>query len=208
MKGVGSHVQDLDQIPWQVRNLWAPTRCRDQGGRRADLLVQRGHRENWPTSPGSGTQEREFGLKERQLAQSERQSSEANAIAREKIGVEREQNQIAADPRKFRLQPHVIDLGRGGTAVYDPETGMVQQVTPREPGDVRGIGRDIYVPAGQTVNAQYGLPGGGGFSAQISGGPYNGWVPTRNTPGLPFGASGGPAGGYQCDRADLRVAGG
>jgi hypothetical protein len=148
-------------------------------------------------APGSGTQEREFGLKERQLAQSERQSSEANAIAREKIGVEREQNQIAADPRKFRLQPHVIDLGRGGTAVYDPETGMVQQVTPREPGDVRGIGRDIYVPAGQTVNAQYGLPGGGGFSAQISGGPYNGWVPTRNTPGLPFGASGGPAGGYR-----------
>jgi hypothetical protein len=148
-------------------------------------------------APGSGAQEREFGLKERQLAQSDRQSSEANAIAREKIGVEREQNQIAADPRKFRLQPHVIDLGRGGTAVYDPETGMVQQVTPREPGDVRGIGRDIYVPAGQTVNAHYGLPGGGGASAQISGGPYNGWVPTRNTPGLPFGASGGPAGGYQ-----------
>jgi hypothetical protein len=110
-------------------------------------------------APGSGMQEREFGLKERQLAQSDRQSSEANAIAREKIGVEREQNQIAADPRKFRLQPHVIDLGRGGTAVYDPETGMVQQVTPREPGDVRGIGRDIYVPAGQAVSVRYGLPG-------------------------------------------------
>jgi hypothetical protein len=150
-------------------------------------------------APGSGLQEREFGLKERQLAQSDRQSAEANAIAREKIGVEREQNQIAADPRKFRLQPHIIDLGRGGAAVYDPETGMIQQVTPREPGEVRAVGRDIYVPAGQTVTARYGLPGDPGYgnTTQISGGPYNGWVPTRNTPGLPFGASGGPAGGYR-----------